>query len=161
MADPANSPSIPPPTLRKSTSSSQSAKTQTSIAGFFKKQSTALQNSTRNTLPINSKLESTIKQKKIAPPSQDLTPAPSSDGLDPADNAENRMPDDLHLDVVNPLPSPITPAEMASSIKQQTTYITQTFSSPSRKVCQALLLSCYFNMSLHFPLLVLWLNNAR
>ena len=136
MAASASSPAAPPPTLRKSMSSSQSSKTQTSIAGFFKKAPTTdTARPASVALPINNKVKSGGGKKNAQTSKHDHpTPAPSSDAVDPMDDVENRAPGATKVDLPNPLPSPITPAEMTNKTQQRDEKLLQDFSSPSRKV---------------------------
>ena len=105
-----------PPTLKKSTSGSQPVKNQMSIAGFFKTQPASTE---QNGLPINTRMG---QQGSTAT----LTPAPSSDAIDPEEDIKPPVSKGL----VNGLPSPITPAEVTGAKEQDR----ETFSSPSRKV---------------------------
>jgi len=139
-----------PPSLKKSTSGSQSSMTQKSIASFFQKRSLEGQAAKVNVptkLPTTPLTANGI-QKRLARPargsSQSLTPAPSSDAV-----LEDDMQDDIPVrpakaNGANGLPSPITPASdatvgvsipapNASSLK---------FDSPSRKVYQSSRYDC-------------------
>ena len=130
-----------PPTLKKSTSSSQSTgKNQKSILGFFQKRTTdALQPTVNeasrpNALSTaqNGSGKKKLVQRSSVKTSQSLTPIPSSDG--PADDPEE---DRMEVDSVsksNGIRLPITPAS-ARPAKAAPSSSVVAFSSPSRKVC--------------------------
>ena len=139
-----SSPAAPPPTLKKSTSGSQSSKNQKSILGFFQKKATdSPQSLSRGTSKINRPSTQTdgVAKKILAKrpargSSQSLTPAPSSDALEELDVQDEEAYKKGIMDKENGLPSPITPVpglggdgfpdiEPSSSLN---------FSSPSRKV---------------------------
>jgi len=129
-----------PPTLKKSTSNSQSSgKNQKSILGFFQKRTTdALQPTVNEASRLNgpSTTQNGLGKKKLVQRSsvkttQSLTPIASSDG--PADDLDE---DDMEVDSVgksNGIRLPITPAS-ARPAKAVPSSSAVTFSSPSRKV---------------------------
>jgi hypothetical protein len=139
-----------PPSLKKSTSGSQSSMTQKSIASFFQKRSLEGQVAKVN---IPTKLPTTPLtahgiQKRLARPargsSQSLTPALSSDAVLEDDIQDHISVRPAKANGANGLPSPITrasdatvgastPAPNASSLK---------FDSPSRKVYQSSRYAC-------------------
>ena len=133
-----NGASAPPPSLKKSTSSS---KNQTSIAGFFKKASiqpsangTARPNSVL--LPINGLARMRGAKKSPRGSSQSLTPAPSSDAAEGLDD-EVVQPGPVEVNGKghsNSLPSPITPSSAAAVENQVDVRAPKGFYSPSRKV---------------------------
>jgi len=133
---PNGTPSAPPASLKKSTSSS---KNQTSIAGFFRK-AQGTQASTNDaprlhssTLPING----LAKKGANRGSSQSLTPAPSSDAVAPEDvkEEENIKPVKRNGNVSNGLPSPITPASAVNAGDGVgDDVVPKGFYSPSRKV---------------------------
>ena len=128
----------PPPSLKKSTSSS---KNQTSIAGFFKKASR--QPSTNGTarpnsavLPVNGLAKMNGAKNALRGSSQSLTPAPSSDAAEGLDD-EVVQPEPVGVNGKGPsnsLPSPITPTSAAAVERQVDTEAPRGFYSPSRKV---------------------------
>ena len=128
----------PPPSLKKSTSSS---KNQTSIAGFFKKAS--MQPSTNRTarpnsaiLPVNGLARMSGAKKSSRGSSQSLTPAPSSDAAEGLHD-EVVEPEPVEVNGKGPsnsLPSPITPSSAASIENQVDVGAPKGFYSPSRKV---------------------------
>lgn len=139
-----SSPAAPPPTLKTSTSGSQSSKNQKSILGFFhKRTSGSSQSPSQGGLETNSspKQSNGVPKKTFAKrpargSSQSLTPAPSSDALEELDVQDEGPHRRGMRSEGNGLPSPITPVpglgggcpqdlEPSSSL---------TFSSPSRKV---------------------------
>lgn len=125
-----------PPSLRKSTSGSQSSKDQKSILGFFQKKSveaprlgSAAQSQT------NGPRKATLPKGTARGSSQSLTPAPSSDALEAPDDQENRQYTLASADNVIGLPSPITPAVSAvGAAAFEGDDIPSSFNSPSRKV---------------------------
>lgn len=139
-----SSPAVPTPTLKKSTSSSQSSKNQKSILGFFQKRATdPSQPRSHGTLSSNglSTQSNDVRKKTLVKrpakgSSQSLTPAPSSDAPE-----ELVLQDEVpHRKVMqsqeNGLPSPITPVpglgdDGSQDIEPSSSL---TFSSPSRKV---------------------------
>ncbi|KAI9762813.1 MAG: DNA mismatch repair protein msh6 [Chaenotheca gracillima] len=139
------SPEVQPPSLKKSTSSSQSASNQRSILGFFQKSSS----NGASTAPDSTSLRSKTSQpgsfiKKLTArksSSQSLTPAPSSDAIGPSSSQEED-PAREDLDVVqNGLPSPMTPAngkasKSLSAAAENSSSVNGAFSSPSRKAKQ-------------------------
>ena len=128
----------PPPSLKKSTSSS---KNQTSIAGFFKKAS--IQPSTNGTakpnsaiLPVNGLARMSGAKKSPRGSSQSLTPTPSSDAAEGLDD-EVVQPESVGVNGKGPsnsLPSPITPSNAAAVENQVDVRAPKGFYSPSRKV---------------------------
>lgn len=137
-----------PPTLKKSSSGSQSSKSQKSITGFFQKKppGTPRENArlpSRNydsTDPSNGKGQSVSVEKASRGSSSSLTPAPSSDSLEELETIETMAIKELPDDNVNGLPSPITPIsgaasgdDLGSSLKMPLA-----FNSPSRKASQSL-----------------------
>ena len=130
----ANGTPAPPASLKKSSSSSK----QTSIAGFFKRKESQTNSSEAprlksTSLPING----LSKRGATRGSSQSLTPAPSSDAVEPDDikNEEASPPIKLNGKGPNALPSPITPASViveAQSNKEGAA--PKGFYSPSRKV---------------------------
>lgn len=130
------------PLLKKSTSGSQSAKSQQSIVGFFQKRTSASPSSTANDLPkingarlpINGAKTKKSTRPAIRGPSSSLTPAPSSDALE--DFAEDILP---RTSVKTSsewkgLPSPITPASASAARDGVGDVDPAHFNSPSRKV---------------------------
>lgn len=119
-----------PPSLKKSTSSSMSSKSQMSIAGFFQKKLAEPSNisspgSNGSTLPgaANIVLASKKIKKSTQGSDQSLTPAPSSDPVEHDDVTESRPVMKSGRSKPNGLPSPVTPAGVPNG-----------FYSPSRKV---------------------------
>jgi len=139
---PKSSTASDPPSLKKSTSGSQSSMTQKSIASFFQKRSLDGQAAKVNVptkLPIMPQSVNGIRKRPSRPArgsSQSLTPAPSSDAVLEEDMQDDVLVRPTKANGANGLPSPITPASdatvgastpapNASSLK---------FDSPSRKV---------------------------
>ena len=141
----------PPPSLKKSTSSS---KNQTSIAGFFKKAS--MQSSTNGTvrpnsaiLPVNGLARMNGTKKSPRGSSQSLTPAPSSDAAEGLHD-EIVQPEPVEVNGKghsNSLPSPITPSSAAAVETQVDVGAPNVFYSPSRKVWFRGLSTSYSNLS--------------
>ena len=130
MAGSRKSANAAPPSLQKTSSSSQLGKNQSSIAKFFQKKSAA-----EPALPINGFSKGTaVKASPDAPKStSSLTPAPSSD----APEYEDETPAVKKADspMVNGLPSPVTPAGTLVKNEQWNGQdATKGFYSPSRKV---------------------------
>ncbi len=141
-----SSPAAPPPSLKKSTSGSQTSKNQKSILGFFQKKSTdhslPLTNGEVRDISFSPSLNGGATKRLAKRPaakrgsSQTLTPVPSSDAaeaLSPEDDSEygvNQTSED------NGLPSPITPFNGAGdgSVCQGGVTDLLSFNSPSRKV---------------------------
>ncbi|KAL8859670.1 MAG: hypothetical protein Q9178_003784 [Gyalolechia marmorata] len=126
-----STPPGPPPTLKKSSSGSQSFKNQKSITGFFqKKPSNTSPSELGNLPPINgSKLPFSAKAATRGP-SSSLTPAPSSDGPEEPQSYQ-KMPHQLNGTAsANGLPSPITPA---SAVHDGEVHGSSHLNSPSRK----------------------------
>ena len=135
-----------PPSLKKSTSGSQSG--QKSIASFFSKRAVEGQYakvSVPSTLPAASQLVNGVNKKALfAKPargsSQSLTPAPSSDAVEREDSEEPTLKTEKDP-VGNGLPSPITPASGVASEQPSSKGIDLPlmFDSPSRKVSDTVL----------------------
>ena len=128
-----------PPSLKKSTSNSQSGKNQSSIASFFQKKSapvaaTATLKMEEPYLPANGIAKSTAFKKSPKGSSQSLTPAPSSDAPEYADEKESTPTIAKEKSTVNGLPSPVTPAEVTIKDEQKNGHEpSKGFYSPSRK----------------------------
>lgn len=146
MAGPARTPESSttsnPPSLKKSTSGSQSSMTQKSIASFFQKRSHEGQAANVNvprTLPVKPQPADGIQKRPAKPArgsSQSLTPAPSSDAVLGEDIQEDMPVRPAKANGANGLPSPITPASDApvaapTPVANASSLI---FDSPSRKV---------------------------
>lgn len=137
-----------PPTLTKSLSGSQSSKSQKSITGFFQKRPTGTPQANarlpskvhHSTTPSVSKEQSVPIEKAIRGSSSSLTPAPSSDSFEELETIETVATEEDLGDVVNGLPSPITPVSGAASGDglRNSLKMTPAFSSPSRKASQSL-----------------------
>lgn len=133
-----------PPTLNKSSSGSQSSKSQKSIIGFFQKRpiGTPQANASlpskdhQSTTPSNGKEQSF--SRKISS-SSSLTPAPSSDSLEELETIETMAVKEDLDDMVNGLPSPITPVSGAASGDGSGSSPNRplAFDSPSRKASQS------------------------
>ena len=129
MAGSGKAAKAPPPSLKKS-SSSQTAKSQSSIANFFQKKT-----SHEPQLPINGfAKESTGKiSSKASISTSSLTPAPSSDAPEYEQETGTERPEGKPLAIG--LPSPVTPA--GATIKHERSNgvgASKGFYSPSRKV---------------------------
>ena len=131
------------PSLKKSTSSSQSEQNQRSILGFFQKKGNPVrQESTNATSKANGSRSSTqvlekttLVQRTPTTPSQILTPVPSSDAIEAMDDVDEADFNILNkMEAVIGLPSPLTPAINAVNHAPTPVSGTQMFSSPSRKV---------------------------
>lgn len=137
-----------PPTLNKSSSGSQSTKSQKSITGFFQKRPTGTPQANARlpsknhhlTTPSNGREHSAFVEKAPRGSSSSLTPAPSSDSLEELETIATMAMTEDPDDMVNGLPSPITPVSgaasgdgLGSSLKMPLA-----FSSPSRKASQFL-----------------------
>ena len=119
-----------PPSLKKSNSSSQSGKNQSSIANFFQKKG-----ATEPALPINGFAKaSSAKHSPIEPTStSSLTPAPSSDAPEYGDETPSLKKD--KLSEINGLPSPVTPGGTLTKKEHVHGHeAPKGFYSPSRKV---------------------------
>lgn len=133
MAGPSNSSPAAPPTLKKSTSSSKS---QTSIAGFFRKKDSV---ASADGTPINTATtlpkSNGIRISSISS-SQSLTPAPSSDAAeDLGGEVQTKPVKKKGNHASNGLPSPIMPASVFdASDPGQENIVPKGFYSPSRKV---------------------------
>lgn len=144
QATPARQPSS------KQNSSAASIKNQSSILGFFSK---AASNGTQTApssglkanglsassngnpkLPSASSKKSTFTKART----QNVTPLPSSDPVDPSSSQENAI-NGVADEVDNGLPSPLTSAK--SGVKQDVEVNLGQFSSPSRRVRFTLLIS--------------------
>ncbi|KAL9625947.1 MAG: hypothetical protein Q9204_007708, partial [Flavoplaca sp. TL-2023a] len=125
----------PPPSLKKSSSSSQSSKNQKSITGFFQKKPSSTSASQLG-LPLINDSKLPLSSKPAARgPSSSLTPAPSSDPVEPVESPQI-MPKKLNdVGSANGLPSPITPA---SAGLNETANASSLFNSPSRKAKRAI-----------------------
>ena len=139
-ASPANN----PPSLKKSTSGSQSNMSQKSIASFFQKRNvegSAAKVNVPSKLPNPTQAVNGTKQRGLPfnparGSSQSLTPAPSSDAIE-----EDDM-EDVFQELVNgtgganTLPSPITPASGTLAEERPSTVNNSSvdINSPSRKV---------------------------
>lgn len=129
-----------PPLLKKSSSGSQSSKSQQSITGFFQTrpvdspQANQRLPSRRQGL-ANSFNGSVLAKEESRGSSSSLTPAPSSDALEELDLVET-MEIAKILDIIdNGLPSPVTPAGGAvNGDASSSPNLPLGFSSPSRKV---------------------------
>ena len=133
-----------PPSLKKSTSGSQSSMSQKSIASFFPKRSVEGQAAKVNVptkLPNTPLSANGMRNKPLKPArelSQSLTPAPSSDAVQEEDIKDEVLVNSARANGANGLPSPITPASGAvteGSIPA-TNGSSLKFDSPSRKVRQ-------------------------
>ena len=138
-----SSPATQVPSLKKSTSGSQSGQNQKSILGFFQKKEIGSSQETANGTPklngsgapSNATEKKTLVQRIPKGPTQSLTPLPSSDALDDEQEDQNEVEVLNHRPKMNGLPSPITPAANASSGNSTSFDDGLPFSSPSRKVC--------------------------
>jgi DNA mismatch repair protein MSH6 len=137
-------PARPPPSLKKQSSSTGSAKNQRSILGFFSKTPSngtqAVPNGSQKTNGLsaasngNPKLPSSTSKKptfsKVK--SHNITPVPSSDPAGFPSSQEN-VANGAEDEVDNGLLSPVTPAKL--KIKQDVNDNNlAVFSSPSRRV---------------------------
>ena len=130
MAGTAKPAKAPPPSLKKSTSS-QSAKNQSSIASFFQRKPTGPELG----LPVNGvpKKTAASSSPKASVSTSSLTPAPSSDAPEYEDDTPVGKINGEQL--ANGLPSPVTPA--AAKVKNEDSnglVAPKGFYSPSRKV---------------------------
>ena len=128
-----------PPSLRRSTSSSQALTNQQSILGFFQKASglptrpaKGVQNPPKQTKQGNGRSTHTHETQKKKGSNQSLTPAPSSDAMDITETPSNETCDGQG----HGLPSPVTPMvesqqKPGKGVSSGATPVT--FSSPSRK----------------------------
>lgn len=146
MAGPSKTPKTPaasaPPSLKKSTSGSQSG--QKSIASFFQKRALEGQQAkvpVPAALPIASQQTNglgrkTLSGKPTRGSSSSLTPAPSSDAIQHEDAEEPVCSRSKQASVDHGLPSPVTPAS-AVTVEEpasNTIDLPLMFDSPSRKV---------------------------
>lgn len=130
-----------PSTVKKPSSSSQSNKTQKSILGFFQKKSESGSSPATKpspTLPSSAKSLVISPKKAISRPSSainDLTPAPSSDALEPSSPTYGANEYARGRNKENGLPSPVTPADMtgADGISKEVAGVAS-LSSPSHRV---------------------------
>ena len=137
-----STPKANPPSLKKSTSGSQSSKDQKSILGFFQKKSgdgprlpvITQPKVNGSTLPVNGPRRTALPKGSVRGSSSSLTPAPSSDALEEPDEQENIKVGEPPPGDVMGLPSPITPAVSAAGGVLDEDDILPSFSSPSRKV---------------------------
>ncbi len=139
---PNSTPTFNPPSLKKSTSGSQSSKDQKSILGFFQKKSaevprlatTAQSKVNGSVLPLNGPRKTALPKGAVRGSSQSLTPAPSSDALEDPDEKENRRENLIAADDVTGLPSPTTPAiSVVGAGASEGDDVPSSFNSPSRK----------------------------
>lgn len=131
-------PKAPPPSLKKSASSSKS---QTSIAGFFAKSTPATTKGISDSNALMLSKNGLAAKKHYRSSSQSLTPVPSSDAAEPGKEEESApAPRNGHTGSSS-LPSPVTPASV-SEVSDQThsTEVPKGFYSPSRKVNRELVL---------------------
>jgi DNA mismatch repair protein MSH6 len=140
-----STPARPPPSLKKSSSSTASDKNQRSILGFFSKAATsgpkiataAASEATGVSVKSNgvtaSKPSSIYKKPAFTKAkAQNVTPVPSSDAVE-APSSQEDTSKDISDEVEIGLPSPLTPAK--SNSKQVVNGQNAVdFSSPSRKV---------------------------
>ena len=137
-----STPKANPPTLKKSTSGSQSSKDQKSILGFFQKKSaeasktpaTAQPKINGSILPLNGSRRTTLPKGTVRGSSSSLTPAPSSDALEEPDEKENIKSEVSAPGDMIGLPSPVTPAVSARGGVLDEDDVPSSFNSPSRKV---------------------------
>jgi hypothetical protein len=128
-----NETSTPKRDIKKPSSSTQSSKgQQTSILGFFQKKSDAK-------APVAASTPIPLGKRKTNVSSQ-LTPAPSSDAVEPPSSSEAAI---AERNKENGLPSPVTPAEFESGADVRAEGVdAQDYSSPLRKVIIILLYLC-------------------
>ena len=146
MAGPSKTPKTPapsaPPSLKKSTSGSQSG--QKSIASFFQKRAVEGQQakvSVPSSLPVvPQQIDGLGKKPQFSKSTQgsssSLTPAPSSDAIERGDSEEPVRLQNDKTPVGNGLPSPVTPASGVAVEEPASKAINLPlmFDSPSRKV---------------------------
>ena len=132
-----SSPVIPPPSLKKSTSSS--GKNQKTILGFFQKKSTAPNGLSDDSPKVMERHlvqsnagKSSSARFTLRGSSQSLTPAPSSDIFDGAENPKSFEIDMQMHDEATGLPSPTSANGTPSGNGSIPTV--SSFHSPSRKV---------------------------
>ena len=131
-----------PPTLKKSTSSSQPEKNQKTLLGFFQKSSqtpSAASQASENSSQTATELPKSKAKKTRVPTgsSVSLTPAPSSDAPEassPETTLQHRDRKEPKEDQENGLPSPITPADEKADVIPSKGRGVSSFYSPSRKV---------------------------
>ncbi|KAL9611882.1 MAG: hypothetical protein Q9167_003496 [Letrouitia subvulpina] len=134
-------PPIKPPTFKRSTSGSQSAKSQQSIVGFFQKQTSESPSATANDLPkingaklpINGAKSKRSTRPAIRGHSSSLTPAPSSDALEDFEEDTQPQRSAKASSGWKGLPSPITPAGISTAGDGVSDIDPTHFNSPSRK----------------------------
>ena len=139
--EPQSTPRANPPSLKKSTSGSQSSKDQKSILGFFQKRSaespklasTAQLKANGTILPLNGSRKTAWSKGSVRGSSQSLTPAPSSDALEEPEEEGNIKHELAPNDAITGLPSPMTPAVSAVSASVLEDNVPSSFGSPSRK----------------------------
>lgn len=138
-----SSPSAPPPSLKKASSGSQTAKNQKSILGFFQKKTTDNQPLSKDGELTSSPMGHGGVRKRLASrsaarksSSQALTPAPSSDAAERLNSEDVMEEGGDQASGDNGLPSPVTP--MNGIIKDNGSQAGASdllpFNSPSRKV---------------------------
>ena len=147
---PKPTPTANPPSLKKSTSGSQSSKDQKSILGFFQKKSddasrkgaTAQLKVNSSTLPLNGPRKTTLPKGLARGSSQSLTPAPSSDALEEPDEEEKGQDNLAATNGATGPMSPITPAVSAIGVDAlDEDGFPSSFNSPSRKASTSIILS--------------------
>lgn len=132
-----------PPTLKKSTSSSQPEKNQKTLLGFFQKKgsqsspaaSQASDGSSK--APIDLPKPKTKKGRVPASSNASLTPAPSSDAPEassPETMLQHHDKKGAADDQENGLSSPITPADEKADVVSSKGKLGSSYYSPSRKV---------------------------
>jgi hypothetical protein len=139
-----------PPEWKKSSASQAVKSSQKLILGFFQKApSSTASNKSSDPSPklpersISSAKSKSVSKKPFSAPklAQNLTPVPSSDAVD-AEDEEDQEDVTVGAKKNNGLPSPVTPADVASETKAKDMDYTS-FSSPSRKVSMA----CWYELS--------------
>ncbi|KAL9118569.1 MAG: hypothetical protein Q9187_004880 [Circinaria calcarea] len=137
-----SSSATPLPSLKKSTSGSQSGQNQKSILGFFQKKAVGSSQEKPNStpkfngsvVPSNATEKKTLVQRVPKAATQSLTPLPSSDALDGMlEDEDDEVVTSNDKPKMNGLPSPITPAAVASTGNPTSVGNGLVFSSPSRK----------------------------
>ena len=131
-----------PPSLKKSTSGSQSSMSQKSIASFFQRRIVEDQAAKVNVptkLPTRSQPANGGPKKPSKPArgsSPSLTPAPSSDAIQEDDVEDEVLIKPTRINGAGSLPSPVTPAgdPTITGAALIACGRSVTFDSPSRKV---------------------------
>ena len=131
-----------PPSLKKSTSGSQSSMSQKSIASFFQKRHVEGQAAKVNVpakLPTRSQPANGAPKKPSNPArgsSSSLTPAPSSDAIQEDDVEDEVLIKPMRINGAGSLPSPVTPAghPTVTGAALAASGRSVKFDSPSRKV---------------------------